>query len=387
MSASLAKPFDDNSGWARFRRVARRAFSLSGEETGPLWMVLAVTVLFSTAVAVVLSVLFVATNPRNAWWPVLWQTWVISQCIGLAVQWLVMQSLRWARPRGLAGWPRFTRGLGLCLVILLGVLVGYTVGFGLTGRNFVALVAQYPRFGVGQLLIAGLAMLAWFLISSAQSAQLRRDAERARDEAQAQALERQAADAELRALQAQIEPHFLFNTLANAIALVDHDPPQAKWLLEQLNDYLRATLNASRRTGATLGDELHLVERYLTLMQLRMGTRLRFAIEVPDDLRSLPFAPLLLQPLVENALEHGLEPKLEGGTITLRAERRSGELLVQVQDTGLGSAARGSDHADRGLGLSNVRQRVLALWGPAAQVDLSLDDAGATASLVVPLQR
>jgi hypothetical protein len=377
-NATAATP---RTRWALFYLVARHSFSLESRNVGPAWMYWLANALFSSAVAIVLTALFVSSNARALLWPTFWQTWVISLCIGFSMQLFVDRFMRWAHPRGFAQWPTFTRGLYLVVAVMLAVLLGYTVGFALTGRNFLALVAKYPRFGVTQFVVAGMAVLAWFLISKAQTALLRREAEQAKAEAQAQVLQRQTADAELRALQAQIEPHFLFNTLANAIALVDYEPQQAKRLLEQFNEYLRATLSASRRVHTTLGDELQLLERYLVLMQLRMGPRLAYAIDVPEALRGLPFAPLLLQPLVENAIEHGLEPKVDGGRIVIRAERSGDQVSVHVEDSGLDAAARGSARSDKGVGLANVRERALALWGPTARLNVALTDAGCTASL------
>jgi sensor histidine kinase YesM len=368
------------AGWALFRQAARHSFTFEAKTGEPLWMHLLVTVLFSTAIAVALTVLFIGLSPRAQWWPMFWNTWVISQCIGLSIHLGGEAFGRWAHPRGMAAWPVFTRRLAWVTVVLAAVLVGYGLGFGLTGRNFVAIVAKQPRFLLGQLAVAGLAVLTWYLISRAQSAQLRGEAEQARAEAQAHALRGQAADAELRALQAQIEPHFLFNTLANAIALIDYEPQQAKRLLERFNDHLRATLTASRRAHATLGDELQLLEGYLALMHMRMGARLAYAIDVPDALRALPFAPLLLQPLVENAIAHGLEPKVEGGRLTVSAHREGQRVRIAVADTGLGSAATASSHGN-GLGVANVRQRVEALWGPSATLVLNRNAEGCTAVL------
>lgn len=388
-STVATTPSKDLAGWSLFRQVSRHAFSLEDRRIGPAWMYYLVTALFSTAVAVVLTALFVGlSSGALVWarvWSTFWQTWVISQCIGLCMQFTMDRFATWANPRGLADWPVFTRQFSIWSLVLLSILVGYTAGFALTGRNFLALVAQHPRFLAGQLVVAGLATLTWFLISQAQTAQMRREAEQAKSDAHAEVLRRQTADAELRALQAQIEPHFLFNTLANAIALVDYEPAQAKRLLEQFNDYLRATLSASRRAHTTLGDELSLLERYLALMQIRMGARLAFEIDVPSELRSLPFAPLLLQPLVENAIEHGLEPKIEGGRILVSARQDAqaagARVVIAVHDTGLGSAAAPSAGGLRGVGLSNVRERVSALWGPTAQVSLQCNAHGCTARL------
>jgi signal transduction histidine kinase len=367
------------SGWALFARVARHSFAMEAHDRGPAWMYWAVNALFSTAVAVVLTGLFIGFNPRIQLWPAFWQTWVISQCIGFSVQLLGDRFGAWAVPRGFAQWRAPTRALSIITVVMVAISIGYIAGFALTGRNFLAMVAANPRFAISQFVVAGLALLTWLLISRAQAAQLRREADLARADAQAQALQRQAADAELRALQAQIEPHFLFNTLANAIALVDYQPQQAKRLLERFNEHLRATLAASRRTHTSLGDELQLLEGYLELMQMRMGRRLSYAIDVPEALRNLPFAPLLLQPLVENALAHGLEPKVEGGHIGVSAQRHGQRVRITVADTGLGMAAPASK--GNGLGVTNVRQRLQALRGASASLNVQPHAEGCAATL------
>ena len=170
-----------------------------------------------------------------------------------------------------------------------------------------------------------------------QTRRLRTEADEAKALANAEALLKQASEAELRALQAQIEPHFLFTTLANVQALVDYEPDKSKQMLETFIDYLLATLDASRRTQATLGDEILLLQRYMQLMQVRMGARLQVVWDVPTGLLPHPVAPLLLQPLIENAIKYGLEPKIEGGTITVKARESSGRITITVQDALLAS--------------------------------------------------
>ena len=130
--------------------------------------------------------------------------------------------------------------------------------------------------------------------------------------------EMRANEAQLRLLQGQMEPHFLFNTLANVISLIDVDAPRAKHVLEAFTDYLRVSLGSLRRTDSTLGAELELATRFLQLMQVRMGERLRFEIDVEGSLRNASLPPLLLQPLVENAVKHGLEPQVDGGVVRVR---------------------------------------------------------------------
>ena len=134
----------------------------------------------------------------------------------------------------------------------------------------------------------------------------------------------QAAEARLRLLEAQLEPHMLFNTLANLRALIGVDPQRAQTMLDHMIAYLRATLRASRADADrphTLQDEFARLQDYLELMAIRMGPRLQFALELPEALATQPVPPLLLQPLVENSIQHGLEPKVEGGRITVRASQ------------------------------------------------------------------
>jgi sensor histidine kinase YesM len=170
--------------------------------------------------------------------------------------------------------------------------------------------------------------------------------------------------ANLKALQAQIEPHFLFNTLANVVGLVDADPATAKRMLESFIRFLRASLAATREERTTLGDDFALVASFLEVIQVRMGERLAVRLEIPEALRSFELPPLLLQPIVENAVLHGLEPKVEGGTITLTAFERDGRVVVEVADTGVGFRETTSG----GIGLANVRERLKLRYGDDAKL-------------------
>ncbi len=192
-------------------------------------------------------------------------------------------------------------------------------------------------------------------------------------------IERGALAANLRALQAQIEPHFLFNTLANVASLVDADPARAKHMLESFNRFLRASLAATRGESTTLGDEARLIAAYLDVLEVRMGHRLRYAIDVPPELAERQLAPMLLQPVVENAIRHGLEPKVEGGELRLAARREGDDIVVEVRDTGVGFGAttRG------GVGLTNLRERLRGLYGERAA--LAIGD-NAPAGTVVTLR-
>ena len=180
-------------------------------------------------------------------------------------------------------------------------------------------------------------------------------------------LERQALDARLHLLQAQVAPHFLFNTLANVQALVDTGSPQASAVLRSLIAYLRAAVPRLHEPATTLGQELDLVQAYLELMHMRMPDRLQFALRVDDDVRMLSCPPLTLLTLVENAVRHGIDPGEEGGRIDVRVERRGDRCFVRVSDTGVG-LEHGSDSL--GTGLTTLRERLELFFGKEAQLRL-----------------
>ncbi len=193
---------------------------------------------------------------------------------------------------------------------------------------------------------------------------------------------RRLAEAELKLLQAQIEPHFLFNTLSNVLQLVDADPARAKRMLRNLTSYLRGSLGRTRAGATTVGEELELVRAYLEIQSVRMGGRLAWRISCPDDVRDVPLPPLLVQPLVENALRHGLEPKPGGGEVVISAVREQGELVLEIRDDGLGLDPR----QPAGVGLTNVRERVRAVSGGRGSLTLRPAPAGGLcARIVLPL--
>ena len=196
--------------------------------------------------------------------------------------------------------------------------------------------------------------------------------------------ERQAVEAQLRMLQAQIEPHFLFNTLANIVSLIERDSATAKQMLLHLTDSLRLSLRRSREDRATLAQETELLKNYLAIFRMRLGGRLEYDLEIPADLLSLRVPPMLIQPLVENAIVHGIEPQTEGGRITVRAELREGLLVVTVTDTGRGFR---DEISGQGVGLANVRSRLQALFGGKARLVLNENEPrGVVALLEIPLE-
>ena len=196
-----------------------------------------------------------------------------------------------------------------------------------------------------------------------QSLEAMRHAEAART-----VLETQTLQARLRTLEAQIEPHFLFNTLANVRRLYETDPAAGETMLERLMAYLRIALPTMRGEHATLGREAELVRAYLDLQKVRMGRRLDWSVAVPEALRAAAVPPMMLLTLIENAIKHGLAPQREGGRVDVTASVAEGSLRLEVADTGRGF---GGDTAGGGTGLANIRARLAAMYGSAAELTLA----------------
>ncbi len=209
---------------------------------------------------------------------------------------------------------------------------------------------------------------------AALTARLEREAEAAR-------IARELSESKLRMLRAQIEPHFLFNTLGAVQQLALEGAPRAAALTADLIAFLRASFSDMRREQVTLGNEFATIAAYLRVMQARMGKRLDFSLDLPDALAPLELPSMLVLTLVENAIKHGIEPSLRGGAILVSAIDEGGRALVRVRDTGVGMSATPGD----GAGLDNVRRRLALAYGDAASLALHDADPGVAAELVVPL--
>ena len=204
-------------------------------------------------------------------------------------------------------------------------------------------------------------------------------------ELRAEAAQRTAAESQLRLLESQLEPHMLFNTLANLRVLIAHDPQRAQGMLDHLIAFLRATLAASRAGSHPLSEEFARISDYLALMQIRMGPRLKIQLDLPELLSTLQVPPLLLQPLVENAIRHGLEPKVSGGRVEVSAARHGNHLVLSVRDTGVGLDAP-AHHGAR-FGLQQVRDRLSTLYGEGGTLDLraaQTENGGTLAVVTLP---
>ena len=369
---------------ALLARSWRSWLSADLQRAGPYWLQLLWTALFCLVLAAVFTLLGFALYTRgSAGWgqAAVWATWygrnlVVCCVVGYTIHGLYELTGRlWlgqARLRRLAGWRRSAYFAGVPLV---GMVLGWPLGVWLvdaqllrslltpSGRNLLLVSLTLS-------LLASLAVHLWF---SAKARQL--------------AAEQQATEARLRLLQGQMEPHFLFNTLATVRSLSDDDLPRAQQMLDSFTDYLRASVGQLRAEDTTLGDELALVRAYLQLMQQRMEDRLRFSLDVPEALLSLRLPALLLQPLVENAIHHGLEPQVQGGQVRVQAQmqpRRDGsQVVLTVADDGRG-LGQPSGRPGSGVALANLRQRLAGHYGDAASLTLAPGQPGTVATLTLP---
>ncbi len=315
--------------------------------------------------------------------PFVWQNWTFADVM---VGWaeIARDELVVAATLSLAllGVLRLHLPLRLqAVAVACAIVVGAVAGDGL-------LMGIDPQVAASGLVALALRMVRWVAIGGIASVAYfywRRDASAAaglrqteRRQAQAQ---KTAAAARLTALRRQIEPHFLFNTFATIRQLYQTGPVGGGRLLSHLLTFMRATLASSEDDLSTLGREVDLVEAYLQVFSERMNGRLVVRVEVADDLRDLPFPPLTLATLAENAIKHGISPSPEGGTILIRAIPDGDRLTVEVADTGVGFSGEGGT----GTGLANVRARLRALYGPTAACRIASNAPhGVVASLHIP---
>lgn len=194
--------------------------------------------------------------------------------------------------------------------------------------------------------------------------------------------EKELSEARLGLLSAQVEPHFLYNTLASAQVLVRTDPARADEMLGNLISYLRHSLPKADEQMSNLGTEMERTRAYLDILKVRMGNRLTFSIDMPDAAQGMAMPAMMLQTLAENAIKHGLEPKTGGGTVWIRAQLESGALEVTVADDGRGLSTEGSG---TGIGLKNVRERLRLIYGDKARLAITNNfPTGVSATLVIP---
>ncbi|MEQ1517101.1 MAG: histidine kinase [Usitatibacteraceae bacterium] len=325
----------------------------------------AITLLLATLATAIIYPYF---DPRQSTFYLVWFRMIVT-ALTMFIVFTVVNNTAWATRI-----PQWSRYGSLVVGALMGaVLSGFAIGRTLSemfthDAKFLGLIVS----AAGAIAVGAIAaMLAMYRERSAR-AEADLQTKSARADAEHASLERRVLEAQLKLMQAQIEPHFLFNTLANVQHLIETSPPLASRTLESLITYLRAALPQMREDGTTLGREADLVCAYLDIQQLRMGERLKFSVDVPPELRATSFPPMMLMTLVENAIKHGIDPLQQGGEIRVSATQTDKELDVSVADTGSGLAHTGA--VGVGIGLQNIRDRLSALFGKRAK--LSFEENG-----------
>ena len=345
-------------------------FSIATRGT-KIWWALGKLCLVLSLVALLINLAFM---PEVLWW----KTVIVANVIGLALATSLVGV--WFNYSKIAR----AKGKALFKMVGLGVVGGIYGGIVVTvvkGEPLLAVLETLPRIiaivtlGSAALVAAPLILVAVLRNRHYEhlAAQLQRDAEQER-------LARALSETQLRLLRAQIEPHFLFNTLGAVQHLAQEQAPRAAELTAHLIDFLRASMSDMRCEQVSLATEFGLVESYLAVMQIRMGERLRFRIDLPTSLAATQVPSMLVLTLAENAIKHGIEPSLRGGEITVTAQEDAGQIRIAVRDSGVGM----SDTPGNGTGLENVRSRLRLAYGESASLALSEAEPGLLAELLIP---
>jgi sensor histidine kinase YesM len=306
--------------------------------------------LFAIIISALIAVFLFFAGIGDSFFPVL----IISEAFGISIYSLINLLFWLVKPEKITS---------IISILIIGVAGGTFIGLHLGPfilRQFFSVALKWTPRDLLQAVLIAIAFggaISYFFFSKARLRVTREEIQQER--LRRLSKEKEALEANLKLLQAQIEPHFLFNTLSNILSLIDTSPDQGKAMLVDLIHYLRTSLSRTRHDLITLSQEIEIIQAYLNILKIRMGERLRFRIELPDNLREQPFPPMLLQPLVENAVKHGLEPQIEGGEILIRIEEKDGFIRSEIIDTGIGFTS----YSEVGVGMINVRERLRLLYG------------------------
>jgi signal transduction histidine kinase len=305
---------------------------------------------------------------------------VMANVLGFSLVWATTAAwfnYRWLVDKKRKVLLRFTIGIvtGLFVISVFGLA---------TGRSVNDILSALPAgaytygFGLGMLIV----LLPLVIVGILRNRQYETLNTQLQHEAERERLARELSESQLLLLRAQIEPHFLFNTLGAVQQLAEQGAPRAAELTANLITFLRASLAEMRSEQVTLRQEFALVEAYLQVMKARLGDRLRFTLDLPDALAQLQMPGMLVLTLAENAIKHGIEPSLRGGAVTISALQLDGMARIRVEDGGVGLSAQPGD----GMGLENVRRRLQLAYGDAASLTLTDAEQGAIADIIVPIE-
>ena len=333
----------------------------------------AITAVFNTLFALVLF--YLVLDKRN-----FWQVFIIAQFIGISICLFVNTAMHFGSRKGLKGLIT-----GIVFGLIAGILFGSFISWlflyfsqGMVFDSFLKDIFTYTSvFGI----LFGVPVI-YFFSSWARIQESEKQVQQ--EKIKRLTTEKESAMTTLRLLQAQIEPHFLFNTLSNVIALLEIDADKARAMLIDMNEYLRISLQRTRETMIFLDQELELVKRYLDIFKIRMGERLSYTISDRTGADRIPFPPMIIQPLVENAIKYGLEPKENGGTIAIECSIEGDRLKIAVTDTGRGLDR---DANQAGIGINNVSTRLENIYGEIARLVIKGNSpSGIRAVIEVPYE-
>ncbi|MCD4721650.1 MAG: histidine kinase [Desulfobacula sp.] len=306
--------------------------------------------------SLIIAMVFMLVTSEAFTFKIYFEYFLIAQCIGLCIGVPSIFISNYFRPV-----KPFYQFVLLTTCVLAGAISGSYIASPLTHHKFISFKGQIPSQMIIIAVILGFVISFGFVIYenyiafklSAKDEKLKR-----------LSLEKEKLNADLKLLQAQVEPHFLFNTLSNILSLIDSDTKKGKKMLENLTQYLRTSLIQSRKPYNRLADEIYMIKTYLDIFKIRMGNRLSYGIDIPHDILKIQIPPMIIQPLVENAIKHGLEPKIDGGKIFLKAFVKKNVLTIEVADTGMGIQEKSAS----GVGTGNIKKRLKALYGENASL-------------------
>jgi glucose-6-phosphate-specific signal transduction histidine kinase len=285
-------------------------------------------------------------------------SFIYSQCIGISIATFSITTTNLFQKAKLP-----LHLLFITASVIIGAVIGIEIGVAAVKLAFPGLAAALPpdrNYAVyrSNLVIALLfgAIISYVFISLQKLSD---------EKIKRLEVEKNAAVTEIKLLQSQMEPHFLFNTLSNIIGLIDYDPEKARRMLESFTAFLRSSFMTARNETITLAQEMDVVRNYLDVFTVRMGARLRYTIDIPAGLEGFRVPPLLVQPLVENAVKHGLEPSISGGELLITGTREGDAVRIIVADSGLGINELSPGN---GIGLGNIRKRLDLLYGGRARL-------------------
>ena len=331
---------------------------------------LIITAIFNTIIAVVLSIMVIDK-------PDFFEVFIISQLIGLSICLCVDIAVHFAHGNK---WSVTGNVTGLVAGILSGSLLSWVFSSLFYGND----VDYFFKHVFSYVFVFGIVFgvpISYFFSSRQKIIESEKQIQK--EKIKRLTMEKETAMTTLRLLQAQIEPHFLFNTLSNVISLFDIDVEKARDMLININEYLRISLQRTRQEMITLSQELDLTRQYLEIFKIRMGNRLIYEINDQTDRLELAFPPLIIQPLVENSIKYGIEPEVTGGTITIDCRIQENSLEIMITDTGRGFD---EDAGKAGIGINNVSQRLETIYGNTASLILKQNyPTGIKAIIRVPL--